>query len=114
MRAGQDGKGSDDASPILHEQANLFDDIKAIEGVTQLKLLFDRLEMHRHAGQLLNAVEDANRPCIFIGSDHQLFLRQNALWCCHPIGAIGPRYMDYAKIISMVDYTSKTIARLLR
>lgn len=30
------------------------------------------------------------------------------------IGVIGPRHMNYAKIISMVDYTSETIARLLR
>jgi heat-inducible transcriptional repressor len=29
-------------------------------------------------------------------------------------GVIGPRHIKYAKIISMVDYTSETIARLLR
>ena len=120
-----DGEGSDDASLILHGQANLLDDIKAIEDVAQLKLLFDRLEMHRHAGHLMNAVEDANGLRIFIGSDHQLFSQTGCSMVLSPyrgsdnqiigaIGVIGPRHMNYAKIISMVDYTSETIARLLR
>jgi heat-inducible transcriptional repressor len=29
------------------------------------------------------------------------------------IGVIGPRHMNYAKIIPMVDYTSRAIARVL-
>ena len=66
----------------------MLDDMKAIEDVAQLKLLFDRLEIHRHAGQLMNAVEDANGLRIFIGSDHQPFSRQDVLWYWHPIGGV--------------------------
>ena len=120
-----DGEGSDDASLILHGQANLLDDIRAVEDVAQLRLLFDRLEMYGHASQLMNAVEDANGLRIFIGSDHQLFSQTGCSMVLSPyrgseneiigaIGVIGPRHMNYAKIISMVDYTSDTIARLLR
>ena len=29
------------------------------------------------------------------------------------VGVIGPRHMNYARIIPMVDYTSKTIAKIL-
>lgn len=64
-------------------------------------------------------------PTIFIGSDHQLFSQTGCSTVLSPyrgsdnqiigaIGVIGPRHMNYAKIISMVDYTSETIARLLR
>jgi len=29
------------------------------------------------------------------------------------VGVLGPRHMNYARIIPMVDYTSKAIARML-
>jgi heat-inducible transcriptional repressor len=36
--------------------------------------------------------------------------RQNVIGA---IGVIGPRHMNYARIIPMVDYTSQVIAKLL-
>ncbi len=89
-----------------------------------MRVLFDKLEMRGHTGQLMDSVLNADGLQIFIGSENQLFSETGCSMVLAPyhnserkiIGAvrvIGPRHMNYARIIPMVDYTSKTIAKML-
>jgi len=119
-----DGEGGADASLVLNGQTNLLENVKAGEDITQVGLLFDKLKMQDHTNQLLNAVSQANGLQIFIGSDHDLFAETGCAMVLSPyrdkdrhivgaVGVIGPRHMNYAKIIPMVDYTSQALERFL-
>jgi len=119
-----DHENSADASLIVNGQTNLLEDVKAVEDLARVRVLFDKLEMRAHASQLMESVFHANGLQIFIGSDHQLFSETGCAMVLAPyrnqdrkiigaVGVIGPRHMNYARIIPMVDYTSKAIAKML-
>ena len=119
-----DGKGGADASLILNGQTNLLEDVRAVDDISRVRVLFDKLEMQTHASHLMQQVSQADGLQIFIGSDHHLFAETGCSMVLSPyrdsdsqiigaVGVIGPRHMNYAKIIPMVDYTSKAIQRFL-
>ena len=119
-----DEDASDEASLILNGQANLLQDVKVVDDLARVRMLFDKLEMRSHATQLMESVISADGLQIFIGSEHDLFSETGCSVVLSPyrnadrqiigaVGVIGPRHMNYARIIPMVDYTSKAIARFL-
>ncbi len=119
-----DGEGGAEASLIINGQGNLLEDVRAIDEIGRVRVLFDKLEMQHHAGHLMDAVAKADGLQIFIGSDHDLFAQTGCAMVISPyrdserqiigaVGVIGPRHMNYAKIIPMVDYTSNAIQRVL-
>ena len=119
-----DEDSRDDASLILNGQANLLEDVKAVDDLARVRMLFDKLEMRSHATQLMQSVILADGLQIFIGAEHDLFSETGCSIVLSPyrnaerkiigaVGVIGPRHMNYARIIPMVDYTSKAIARFL-
>ncbi len=119
-----DEDARDEASLILNGQANLLEDVKAVGDLARVRMLFDKLEMRSHATQLMQSVISADGLQIFIGSEHDLFSKTGCSVVLSPyrdaerkiigaVGVIGPRHMNYARIIPMVDYTSKAIARFL-
>jgi heat-inducible transcriptional repressor len=108
----------------LRGQANLIDDIQAAEGLDEIRGLFDALEARENALRLLDATRDGDGVKIFIGAENNLFAstgcslviapyRNNDRSIIGAIGVLGPRHMNYARIIPMVDYTSKAIDRVL-
>jgi heat-inducible transcriptional repressor len=116
-----DGEGGADASLIMRGQANLLDDIQAMEELTEIRGLFDARE---NALCLLDATRDGDGVKIFIGAENKLFASTGCSLVIAPyhnadrsvigaVGVLGPRHMNYARIIPMVDYTSKAIARVL-
>ena len=124
IAAWSDGAGGSEASLILHGQTHLLDDAKTKEDVDQLRHLFDIIELRKQMQELVEQVSSAKRLQIYIGSEHPLFEQTGCSMVLSPyrdtkhniigaIGVIGPRYMNYAKIIPMVDYTSEAIARIL-
>ncbi len=119
-----DGSGSADAALIFNGQTHLLEGLGGEENMGELRGLFDIIEMRKHAQTLLEKVAAADGLQIYIGSEHSLFDRTGFSMVLSPyrdgqqrvvgaIGVIGPRHMNYARIIPMVDYTSATIARLL-
>jgi heat-inducible transcriptional repressor len=119
-----DGKGDDGAALILRGQSNLLEDVQAGDDLAEIRGLFDALEARENALRLLDATKDSNGVQIFIGAEHNLFSNTGCSMVIAPyrnasrsiigaIGVIGPRHMNYAKIIPMVDYTSRAIARVL-
>ena len=119
-----DHADAQDAALILNGQSNLLEDVRAVEDLARVRVLFDKLEMRGHTGQLMDSVLTAGGLQIFIGSENQLFSETGCSMVLAPyhnserkiigaVGVIGPRHMNYARIIPMVDYTSKTIAKVL-
>lgn len=119
-----DGEGRDEASLILNGQTNLLEDVWAAGDLARVRILFDKLEMRNHATELMRSVIAADGLQIFIGSEHELFSETGCSVVLSPyrneehkiigaVGVIGPRHMNYARIIPMVDYTSQAIARFL-
>jgi len=119
-----DGRGEDGAALIMRGQSNLLDEVSAGEQLELIRGLFDALEARENALRLLDATNQGNGVQIFIGAENKLFANTGCSLVIAPyrntdraivgaIGVIGPRHMNYARIIPMVDYTSKALARVL-
>jgi len=111
-------------SLIIRGQSRLLDDLKAVEDLERVRLLFDDLESKQDIMQLLTLTEQAEGVRIFIGSENQLFSLSGSSLIVAPfsdtehkivgvLGVIGPTRLNYARIIPMVDYTARLLGRLL-
>ena len=92
--------------------------------LVEIRGLFEALEAKENVLRLLNATRDGDGIKIFIGAENKLFANTGCSLVIAPyrnakqsiigaIGVLGPRHMNYARIIPMVDYTSKAIDRVL-
>ena len=118
------GGESDDRKLIVRGHANLLDDLHALADLERVRLLFDDLETKRGVIDLLGRAEGADGARIFIGSENKLFSLSGSSTIVAPyrdgagriigvIGVIGPTRVNYARIITMVDFTAKVVSRLL-
>ena len=119
--------GSDNDSGgalIVRGQANLLDDVHAVQDLERIRALFQALETKESMLKLLTLADGAAGVQIFIGADNNLFnvagcslivgpYRNTAEKIVGAIGVIGPTRMNYARIIPMVDYTAKLVGRLM-
>jgi heat-inducible transcriptional repressor len=73
----------------------------------------------------LSRAEGGEGVRIFIGSENKLFSLSGSSMIAAPfhdsqsrivgvLGVIGPTRLNYARIVPMVDYTSKVVCRLLQ
>jgi heat-inducible transcriptional repressor len=118
------GGDSEDRKLIVRGHANLLDDLRAVEDLERVRLLFDDLETKRGVIDLLGRAERAEGARIFIGSENKLFSLSGSSTIVAPyrdgagrivgvIGVIGPTRLNYARVIPMVDYTAKVVGKLL-
>ncbi|MBN8965798.1 MAG: heat-inducible transcriptional repressor HrcA [Rhizobiales bacterium] len=118
------GGDGDERRLIVRGQAHLLEDLKALEDLERVRLLFDDLESRREVIDLLGRAERAEGVRIFIGSENKLFSLSGSSTIIAPyhdraghivgvIGVIGPTRMNYARVIPMVDYTAKVVGKLL-
>ena len=118
------GGESDERKLIVRGAAHLLDDLKALEDLERVRLLFDDLETKRGLVDLLGRAERADGARIFIGSENKLFSLSGSSTIVAPyrdgagrivgvIGVIGPTRLNYARVIPMVDYTAKVVSKLL-
>ncbi len=118
------GGERDERRLIVRGHANLLDDLKAVEDLERVRLLFDELETKRGVADLLGRAERAEGVRIFIGSENKLFSLSGSSTIIAPyrdatggivgvIGVIGPTRLNYVRIVPMVDYTAKIIGKLL-
>jgi heat-inducible transcriptional repressor len=109
---------------IVRGQANLLENVTAREDLERIRLLFGDLETQKDVIDLLNRAEGGEGVRIFIGSENKLFSLSGSSMIAAPfhddqrrivgvLGVIGPTRLNYARIVPMVDYTSKLIGRLL-
>lgn len=109
---------------IVRGQAQLLDDVTAIEDLERIRSLFDALETKESLLRLVDAAEQGQGVQIFIGAENELFGHAGWSMILAPysdeqrrvvgaIGVIGPTRLNYARIVPVVDYTAKVVGRLL-
>ena len=118
------GGESDERKLIVRGHAHLLEDLKALDDLERVRLLFDDLETRRDVIDLLGRAEQAEGVRIFIGSENKLFSLSGSSTIVAPyhdasghivgvLGVIGPTRLNYASVIPMVDYTAKIVSKLL-
>ena len=116
--------GDQSGSLIVRGQANLLEDITAIEQLEQIRTLFTALETKEMMRRLLESTGDAAGMRIFIGAENTLFADAGCSMIVAPyrnsrkdvvgaIGVIGPVRLNYARIIPMVDFTAQIVGKIL-
>lgn len=106
---------------IVRGQANLVESAVDLEKVRQL---LDDLEDKQELIRLLDIARGAEATRIFIGAESQLFSLSGSSVIAAPyrgaggqvigvVGVIGPTRLNYARVIPMVDYTARTLSRLV-
>jgi|TARA_B110000438_G_scaffold298999_1_gene348305 heat-inducible transcriptional repressor len=109
---------------FLHGQSSLLEDEMVSKDLDQLRNLFDDIENKSNFLNILENTIDAQGVQIFIGSKNFLFKHSGLSMVMAPyknneqkiigaIGVVGPTRIDYAKIVPLVDYTSKVIGRII-
>ena len=122
--AGGGAQAGESGALIIRGTAQLLDDVVAIEDLERVRRLFEVLETKETMVRLLDLAQDANGVQIFIGAENDLFRNTGCSMILSPykntsekvvgcIGVIGPRRMNYARIIPMVDYTAQVVGRIL-
>ena len=116
--------GEPGSALIVRGQARLLEDITAIADLERVRQLFDALERGESFARLLELANTASGVQIFIGADNPLFANTGCSMVVAPfrdsqerilgaIGVIGPTRLNYARIIPLVDYTARTIGRMV-
>jgi heat-inducible transcriptional repressor len=106
---------------IVRGQANL---VEASVDLERVRLLLDDLEDKEELVRLLELARGADAMKIFIGAESQLFSLSGSSVIAAPyrgpggrvvgvVGVIGPTRLNYARVIPMVDYTARTLSRLV-
>jgi heat-inducible transcriptional repressor len=115
---------ADQRKLIVRGQANLLEDLNAMEDLERIRLLFSDLETKKDVIDLLARAESGEGVRIFIGSENKLFSMSGSSMIAAPfhdgerkivgvLGVIGPTRLNYARIVPMVDYTARVISKLL-
>lgn len=120
----------DEGVLIVRGQARLLDDVTTLSDLERIRTLFAALETRKTMLKLIDLVQEADGVQIFIGAENQLFGLSGCTTVVAPyvaaedggggrprvvgaIGVIGPTRMNYARIVPMVDYTSRVVSRIL-
>ncbi len=111
-------------SLIVRGRSHLLEDVRAMEDLERIRLLFDDLDTNTELIRLLGLADRAEGVRIFIGSENKLFSLSGSSLIVAPfedterrvvgvLGVIGPTRLNYARIIPMVDYTARLLGRLI-
>ena len=109
---------------FLHGQSNLLKDDIVSKDLDQIRDLFDEIEKKTTFVNILENAGSAKGVQIFIGSKNFLFKHSGLSMVMAPyknkeqeiigtIGVVGPTRLNYAKIVPLVDYTSKIIGKVI-
>ena len=109
---------------FLHGQSSLLEDEIVAKNLDQIRSLFDDIENKSSFLSVLESTAEAKGVQIFIGSQNFLFKHSGISMVVAPyknkeqkiigaIGVVGPMRLNYAKIVPLVDYTSKVVGRIL-
>jgi len=109
---------------IVRGQARLLEDVNAIEDLERVRELYEALETKNEVVHLLELAEGGEGVQIYIGAENKLFnmagcslvvapYRNSSNSVIGAIGVIGPKRLNYARVIPMVDYTAKVVGGLV-
>jgi len=121
----QDHLSSDDAAQLLFvEGRSSLLELPEFEDIEQARQLLRTLEESHNLLKVLDEVVEADGVQVYIGTETHLGEQLDCSVVAvkyglegrvlGAIGVIGPRRMDYSRIISLVQYTSQVVERKLR
>ena len=108
---------------IVRGQANLLDET-ALGDIERVRSLLDDLENKQSVAELLDSAREAEAMRIFIGSENRLFALSGSSVIASPyrdregrvvgvLGVIGPTRLNYARVVPMVDFTARSLGRII-
>jgi heat-inducible transcriptional repressor len=108
---------------IVRGQANLLDE-STIGDIERVRSLIDDLENKQSVAELLDSAREAEAMRIFIGSENRLFALSGSSVIASPyrdregkvvgvLGVIGPTRLNYARVVPMVDFTARSLGKLI-
>src|SRR5690606_16183587 len=108
---------------IVRGQANLLDET-ALGDIERVRSLIDDLENKQSVAELLESARTAEATRIFIGSENRLFALSGSSIIASPyrdregkvvgvLGVIGPTRLNYARVVPMVDFTARSLGRVI-
>lgn len=109
---------------IVKGQAQLLNNVSAVEDLERMRSLFSALETYETMARLLDETRTADGVKVFIGAENGLFRETGCSLVIAPltgpqhrvvgaIGVIGPTRLNYARIVPLVDYTAKVLGRVV-
>ncbi|CUK09455.1 heat-inducible transcriptional repressor HrcA [Shimia thalassica] len=118
--------GEDDSHDrlIVRGRANLLGTDEEEADLERIRTLFDDLERKRDIAEFLELAEDGDGVRIFIGSENKLFSLSGSSLVVSPymnadrkivgaVGVIGPKRLNYGRIVPIVDYTAQLVGKLI-
>ncbi|AKH41576.1 heat-inducible transcriptional repressor [Altererythrobacter atlanticus] len=108
---------------IVRGQAKLLDD-QALTDIERVRSLIDDLENKQSVSELLQSARDAESTRIFIGAENRLFSLTGSSVIASPyrdregrvvgvLGVIGPTRLNYARVVPMVDFTARSLGKII-
>ena len=108
---------------IVRGQANLLDE-STLSDLERVRSLLDDLENKQSVAELLESAREARSTRIFIGSENRLFALSGSSVIASPyrdrdgkvvgvVGVIGPTRLNYARVVPMVDFTARSLGKLI-
>lgn len=118
------GLAGDAQQLIVRGQANLLEDLTALNDLERIRTLFADLETKTGVIDLLARAETGEGVRIFIGSENKLFSLSGSSMIAAPfrdaqqrivgvLGIIGPTRLNYARVVPMVGYTAQVVGRIV-
>ena len=109
---------------FLHGQSSLLEDEIVAKDLDRMRTIFDDIDNKSNFLSILESTGKGNGVQIFIGAQNFLFNHSGLSMVMAPyinnekkiigaIGVLGPMRLNYARIVPLVDYTSKVIGRIL-
>ena len=109
---------------IVRGMSNLIGDVKALDDLERIRLLFDDLESKKDIIQILGLADQGEGVRIFIGSENKLFSLSGSALVVAPfrdsgdrvvgvLGVIGPTRLNYARVVPAVNYTAQLMTQLI-
>lgn len=114
----------DDWKLIVRGRGHLVEQ-SAAEDLERIRLLLDDLERKREVAEILSAASKGEGVKVFIGAENRLFSLSGSSVIAAPyhdedrkivgvLGVIGPKRLNYAKIVPIVDYTAEVLSKMLK
>ena len=131
IKAGLAVKAGDENNPtfILTGKDNIYNNLSAEDDIEKINSLFEELEKTKITYHLIDRAVSESGVHVFIGSNNKLFdhsgcsmiiaplkgkktLESKKIKTLGAIGVIGPKRINYARVIPIVDFTAKTVSKL--
>ncbi|MAT87983.1 MAG: heat-inducible transcriptional repressor HrcA [Aestuariivita sp.] len=117
-------RGETNERLIVRGRSNLLEQDTQEQDIEKVKSLFDDLERKQDIANFLDLTEKGDGVRIFIGSENKLFSLSGSSLVVSSymnadhkvigaIGVIGPKRLNYGRIVPIVDYTAQLVGKII-